>query len=99
MAITTRADKDESPYMKPFVMAFEEDVSGDLSEEWNIIKIGTRKGEKMQTVLTNPCLNPLVLTLHGMHMLRTKAGPLPLQRLLEITLQRSLTSLWTALMK
>ena len=46
MAITTRADKDESPYMKPFVTAFEEDVSGDLSEEWNIIKIGTRKGEK-----------------------------------------------------
>ena len=51
MAIVTRADKNESPYMKPFVTAFEEDETGDLSVEWNIIKIATRKGEKYKRYL------------------------------------------------
>ena len=46
VAIVTRADKNESPYMKPFVTAFEEDETGDLSKEWKIIKIASRKGEK-----------------------------------------------------
>ena len=55
VAIVTRADKNESPYMKPFVTAFEEDETGDLSVDWNIIKIATHKGEKY----TNGTYNPM----------------------------------------
>lgn len=46
VVIVTRADKCESPYMKPFVTAFEEDDSGELSKKWKILKIAARKGEK-----------------------------------------------------
>ena len=44
VAIVTRAGKYEGPYMKPFVTAFEEDDSGELSKKWKIIKIASRKG-------------------------------------------------------
>ena len=72
VAIVTRADKCESSYMKPFVTAFEEDDSGELSKKWKIIKIASRKGEKMKTGLTLPCLNYLDQTFLGMHLLYTK---------------------------
>ena len=42
----TRADKNELPYMKPIVDAFEEDITGELSEQWQVIKIVHTKGEK-----------------------------------------------------
>ena len=42
----TRADKNELPYMKPIVDAFEEDITGELSEQWQVIKIVHMKGEK-----------------------------------------------------
>ena len=57
--------------MKPFVTSFEEDETGDLSKEWKIIKIASRRGG-MKMVLTRPCQSHLVQLLDGMHSLHTK---------------------------
>ena len=46
LAVFTRADKNESPYMKPIIDAFEEDNTGELAEQWQVIKIVQMKGEK-----------------------------------------------------
>ena len=46
IVIATRGDKNECPYMKPIVDAFEEDMGGELSAKWSVIKIAPQKGEK-----------------------------------------------------
>ena len=48
LVVLTKADKNESPYAKPIVSAFEEDDSGELSEQWKVIKIVHMKGNKIK---------------------------------------------------
>ena len=76
VVIVTRADKCESPYMKPFVTAFEEDGSGELFKKLKILKIAARKREKVETGPTLQCLNHPDQTLHGMRLLHTKVDQL-----------------------
>ena len=44
--VLTRADKKESPYTKPIVDAFEEDLDGEIPAKWNVMKIAIQKGKE-----------------------------------------------------
>ena len=46
IGVPTRADKPESPYLKPIIDEFEMDIGGELSASWKVLKITNRKGEK-----------------------------------------------------
>ena len=46
VVVITRAYKNEAPYMKPLITAFEDDTSGALSTEWGVIEIIQLEGEK-----------------------------------------------------
>ena len=46
IGVPTRADKPESPYLKPIIDEFEMDIGGKLSALWKVLKITNRKGEK-----------------------------------------------------
>ena len=45
VAVVFRGDKpDQGPYMKPVIEAFEDDTTNKYASEWNVMKIGARKG-------------------------------------------------------
>ena len=46
IGVPTRADKPESPYLKPIVDEFEMDIDGELSALWKVLKITNGKGDK-----------------------------------------------------
>ena len=39
IGVPTRADKPESPYLKPIIDEFEMDIGGELSALWKVLKI------------------------------------------------------------
>ena len=39
IGVPTRADKPESPYLKPIIDEFEMDISGELSASWKVLKL------------------------------------------------------------
>ena len=72
VVIVTRADKCESPYMKPFVTAFEEDGSGELSKNGKFSRLLHAREKIVETGPTLQCLHRPDQTLHGMRLLHTK---------------------------
>ena len=46
IGVPTRADKPESPYLKPIIDEFEMDIGGELSALWKVLKITNQKGDK-----------------------------------------------------
>ena len=46
LVVFTRADKNELPYTKPIIDAFEEENTGELAEQWQVIKIFQMKKRK-----------------------------------------------------
>ena len=46
IGVPTRANKPESPYLKPIIDEFEMDIDGKLSALWKVLKITNQKGDK-----------------------------------------------------
>ena len=47
IGIPTRADKPESPYLKPIIDEFEMDIGGELSALWKVLKLLIEKVKKL----------------------------------------------------
>ena len=70
--VPTRADKPESPYLKPIIDEFEMDIGGELSALWKVLKITNRKGEKTRMDITPLSLNHLIPEFFGTYLFCTK---------------------------